>query len=66
MYTGALIYHLGMPLLLGSWWGLALMPLLIAGLAWRTVMEERTLAQKLPGYADYARRVRWRLIPLIW
>jgi protein-S-isoprenylcysteine O-methyltransferase Ste14 len=66
MYTGALIYHLGMPLLLGSWWGLALEPLLIAGMGWRAVMEERTLAQKLPGYAEYAQRVRWRLIPLIW
>lgn len=66
MYLGALIYHLGMPLLLGSWWGLALEPLLIAGVGWRAVMEERTLAQKLPGYAEYAQRVRWRFIPLIW
>jgi len=66
MYTGALIYHLGMPLLLGSWWGLALLPLIIAGVGWRAVREEQTLGQKLPGYADYAHRVRWRLVPLIW
>jgi protein-S-isoprenylcysteine O-methyltransferase Ste14 len=66
MYTGALIYTLGMPLLLGSWWGLALVPLIISGVGWRAVREEQTLAQKLPGYADYANRVHWRLIPLIW
>jgi len=66
MYSGALVYHLGMPLLLGSWWGLALTPLLIAGGGWRAVKEERTLAEKLPGYADYVRRVPWRLIPRIW
>jgi protein-S-isoprenylcysteine O-methyltransferase Ste14 len=66
MYTGALIYHLGMPLLLGSLWGLALTPPLAATWSWRAVMEERTLAAKLSGYADYMRRVRWRLIPGVW
>jgi protein-S-isoprenylcysteine O-methyltransferase Ste14 len=38
----------------------------IAAIAWRTVHEERTLIAELKGYADYARRVRWRLIPFIW
>ena len=66
MYTGALVYHLGMPLLLGSLWGLALLPLLVVSWCWRAVMEERTLAAKLAGYADYARRVRWRLVPGVW
>jgi protein-S-isoprenylcysteine O-methyltransferase Ste14 len=66
MYTGAIPYFLGVPLLLGSLWGLALAPLLIAVLALRAVMEERTLRTELAGYADYAARVRYRLIPFVW
>lgn len=66
MYTGAIPYFLGVPLLLGSLWGLALAPLLIALLALRAVMEERTLRTELAGYADYAARVRYRLIPFVW
>jgi protein-S-isoprenylcysteine O-methyltransferase Ste14 len=66
MYSGALLLILGTPLLLGSWWGLALSPLLILLFAVRAVMEERTLMAELPGYADYAARVRYRLIPMVW
>jgi protein-S-isoprenylcysteine O-methyltransferase Ste14 len=66
MYGGALLLLIGTPLLLGSWWGLALAPLLILVLGARAVMEERTLARELEGYADYAARVRYRMIPLIW
>ena len=53
-------------MLLGSWWGLALAPFMIAVLAVRAVLEERTLAVELEGYAEYAARVRYRLIPLVW
>ena len=66
MYTGAAFFFLGTPLLLGSWWGLALAPFMIAVLAVRAVLEERTLAIELEGYAEYAARVRYRLIPLVW
>jgi protein-S-isoprenylcysteine O-methyltransferase Ste14 len=45
---------------------LTAVPLLIAMLAIRAVLEERTLASKLPGYLDYASRVRYRLIPGVW
>ncbi len=41
------------PLLLGSWYGLLVLPLIIAGLAPRAVAEERLLRRDLPGYADY-------------
>jgi protein-S-isoprenylcysteine O-methyltransferase Ste14 len=51
---------------LGSWWGLAFSVLLLAGLVWRTVMEERELVAHLEGYAQYARRVRYRLVPFVW
>jgi protein-S-isoprenylcysteine O-methyltransferase Ste14 len=66
MYGGALLLILGVPLLLGSWWGLALAPLLVFLLAVRAVLEERTLMAELPGYPDYAARVRYRLVPMIW
>jgi len=66
LYAGALLFFLGAPLLLGSWYGLAAAPVMAAVLVARTVMEERTLASELPGYRDYMRRVRYRLIPLVW
>lgn len=66
MYAGAILFFIGAPLLLGSVWGLALVPLLIAVLAVRAVNEERMLRTELDGYSDYAARVRNRLVPLIW
>jgi protein-S-isoprenylcysteine O-methyltransferase Ste14 len=66
MYAAALFYFLGVPLLLGSWWGLLPVPFFMAGLGARAVGEERMLRQALPGYDDYARRVRFRLIPGVW
>jgi protein-S-isoprenylcysteine O-methyltransferase Ste14 len=66
MYAAAVLYLAGMPLLLGSRYGLAIVPLMIAGIAPRAVFEERLLKRDLPGYADYMRRVRYRLIPGVW
>jgi protein-S-isoprenylcysteine O-methyltransferase Ste14 len=66
MYAAAILYLAGLPLLLGSWIGLAVAPLFVAGMAPRAIAEERLLAQSLPGYADYMTRVRWRLIPGLW
>ncbi len=66
MYAGALLYILGIPLLLGSAYGLLFAPIMIVVLACRAVLEERTLMAELAGYAVYAMRVRYRLIPLIW
>lgn len=66
IYTGALVFFFTTPLLLGSWWGLALAPVIIAVLAVRAVMEERTLTAELPGYQEYATNVRYRLVPLLW
>lgn len=66
MYGSALLLFIGTPLLLGSWWGLAAVPILVAGIGWRAVREERQLAAQLDGYADYMTRVRYRFVPLIW
>jgi len=56
----------GVPLLLGSWWGVAMIPLFFVLMVIRMRIEERTLIQGLPGYADYAARVPCRLLPRIW
>ena len=66
MYGGALLLIAGIPLLLGSWWGLVLALVIVLLLAVRAVMEEHTLMAELPGYTDYAARVRYRLIPGVW
>jgi len=66
LYAGAVLNFFATPLMLGSWLGLAATPLLIAGLAVRAVLEERTLSAKLAGYAAYRQSVRYRLIPGVW
>ena len=66
MYAGALLFMIGQPLLLGSWWALAAAPVLILLMAIRAVGEERELARALPGYAQYMKTVRFRLIPGVW
>ena len=66
MYAGASFMFVGIPLLLGSWWGLAFAPLFIVAVAIRSVLEERMLEAELAGYAEYKRSVRYRLMPLIW
>ena len=66
MYAGALLFVLGAPLLLGSWWGLAAALVVFPIIGVRAVLEERTLKAELVGYADYARRVRFRIVPYVW
>jgi protein-S-isoprenylcysteine O-methyltransferase Ste14 len=66
LYFGALFYVAATSLVLGSWWGLATVPLVALGLAIRIGIEERALREGLEGYDDYARRVRWRLVPFVW
>ncbi len=65
-YAGNILPLPGIVLALGSVWTLipAVVALIIAVI--RTVMEDRTLQEELPGYRDYARRVRYRLIPGIY
>jgi protein-S-isoprenylcysteine O-methyltransferase Ste14 len=66
MYAGAAWLFVGIPLALGSWWSVALLIPFSAVLLWRLLDEERILARDLPGYAEYMRRVRYRLIPYVW
>ena len=66
MYTATLLLFLTMPLILGSWWALAIFVLYIPMIVVRIIDEERLLHQELDGYSDYCRRIRWRLLPFIW
>jgi len=66
MYAGALVMLLGIPIALGSWWGLLIIVAMMPALIWRLIDEERFLARNLPGYVEYQRKVQYRLIPLVW
>ena len=66
MYSAIVLFFVGAPLLLGSWWGVAMSPLFVALFAIRAGIEERALLAGLPGYADYMARVRYRLVPGLW
>jgi len=66
MYSGALVMLLGIPLALGSWWGLfTIIPITLV-IVWRLVEEEQFLAKNLSGYPDYQNKVRSRLLPFVW
>jgi protein-S-isoprenylcysteine O-methyltransferase Ste14 len=66
MYASTWLYLVGTPLALGSYWGLVALLGTLPCLIWRLVDEERFLTQELPGYADYQRKVRYRLVPGVW
>jgi protein-S-isoprenylcysteine O-methyltransferase Ste14 len=66
MYTGALLMLFGTPLALGSLWGLLMFVPMASAIAWRLTEEEAFLIRHLPGYAEYRRTVRHRLMPFVW
>jgi protein-S-isoprenylcysteine O-methyltransferase Ste14 len=66
MYAGVLPLLIGTPLALGSWWGLGALIFIIPALIWRLLDEERFLHKNLPGYTEYTRKVRYRLVPFVW
>lgn len=66
MYVGVILIFLATPLALGSWWAFLPAIILSAMIAVRLIDEERFLAANLPGYDDYRRKVRYRLIPGVW
>ena len=65
-YLSGIVTELARPLVLGSLWGLLPGGLAALLLAVRTVLEDRTLRAALPGYAEYAQSVRYRLLPGVW
>jgi len=65
-YVGFVGWMLSTPLLLASTWAFVPALLAVVLLVIRTALEDRTLRAELPGYAEYAARVRFRLIPRVW
>jgi protein-S-isoprenylcysteine O-methyltransferase Ste14 len=66
MYTGNVLLMAGIPLALGSYWGLFLLVPGMLVLVLRIRDEEELLTHDLSGYRDYTRQVRYRLLPYVW
>jgi protein-S-isoprenylcysteine O-methyltransferase Ste14 len=66
MYAGIILLVPCMALFLGSWWALVPAVLIAVLMVIRTGLEDRTLQAELAGYAEYALRVRFRLLPGVW
>ena len=66
MYAGGLIMLVGIPLALGSLWGVLVIVAIVPALIWRLLDEEKFLARNLPGYVAYQNTVPCRLIPMVW
>jgi protein-S-isoprenylcysteine O-methyltransferase Ste14 len=65
-YAGALVYYVGAPLGLGSFWALLPALFIVGVMIVRTALEDRTLQQELPGYTEYTKQTRYRLLPRVW
>jgi len=65
-YTAGILGAPSMPLILGSWWAFLPTAAYMLLFVVRTALEDRTLREELPGYADYAKSTRYRLIPGLW
>jgi protein-S-isoprenylcysteine O-methyltransferase Ste14 len=66
MYAAALLMLSGLPIALGSWWGLLVIAAILPALIWRLLDEERFLAMNPSGYREYQDKVRYRLLPMVW
>jgi len=66
MYSGFMVFYLGTPLALASWWAMAPIFLMLVGFSIRISNEEAVLRAQLDGYLAYCQRTRWRLLPGVW
>lgn len=65
-YAGGIVACLATPIMLGSLWALIPAGLMVVGICVRTILEDRTLSEELPGYAEYTQQTGYRLVPGIW
>jgi protein-S-isoprenylcysteine O-methyltransferase Ste14 len=65
-YSGLILSIFTYPLILGSWWGFVASGLLSLIIISRTALEDRMLQEELPGYKEYAQKVKYRLLPGAW
>lgn len=65
-YIGMICVYAGIPLILGSWWAFIPVFVLFVLVIIRTTLEDLTLHKELPGYSEYAKTTRFRLLPRVW
>lgn len=65
-YLGSILFEISVPVMLGSWWSLAVGGSIILLFILRTALEDSTLHKELEGYPEYSRKVRFRVLPGIW
>lgn len=65
-YIGTILFELAVPFLLGSWWTLIPSGSVALLMIVRTASEDNTLTEELPGYIEFAKKTRYRLLPGIW
>lgn len=65
-YCGSIMIYLAMPIMLGGYWAICAVIPMVALWEARAVWEERLLKEKLQGYEEYMRRVRYRYVPGVW
>ena len=65
-YLGGIIFTIATPFLLGSFWGLVPVFIIIVLVFIRTYLEDNTLKKELTGYIEYSNKVKYRIIPFIW
>lgn len=66
MYVGMIILYIISPVVLGSWWAVIPALVIIPVIVFRILDEEKALEQELPGYVEYKKKVKYRLIPFVW
>lgn len=66
MYAASMVLYLATPVALGSWWGLLPALTFVPIFVLRITNEEEVLLRDLPGYGEYRRRVKYRLVPFVW
>jgi len=66
MYAVTVWLFLAIPLVLGSWWALVCFAPYVAVIAVRICNEEKVLEAGLPGYTEYRKRVKYRILPFVW
>lgn len=66
MYAVTIWLFLSIPVVLGSWWALLCFAPYVAVMVVRIINEEKVLVEGLEGYADYQKKVKYRLFPLVW
>ena len=65
-YLGGILYALSFPLIIGSIYTFIPVGIYVLLMATRTLLEDRTLQRELNGYKEYAKKVRYRLLPWLW